>query len=111
MQKITPNRLNGRPQQQQSHETTPHTRPHAAKLFVTGTPAALAWGGTKWTVLKVPGPGDGKAAAFDGISCPVNGQCVTSGEISKANPAPKEIAAPTEIAGYWNGRTWRYGPM
>ena len=72
------------------------------------TPAALAWGGSKWTVLKVPGPGGGKAAFFEDISCPVNGKCVTTGESGKLNTDTPEATA---IAGYWNGRAWKYGPM
>jgi hypothetical protein len=69
-------------------------------------PAALAWNGSKWTVLKVPGPGSGKAAFFEGISCPVNGRCVTTGEEGKVNGSTF-----TPIAGYWNGSVWKYGPM
>jgi hypothetical protein len=71
-----------------------------------GTPAALAWGGSKWTVLKVAGPGTGKAAAFEAISCPVNGKCVTTGLTGKA-----DWSTGAAIAGYWNGRGWKYGPM
>lgn len=71
-----------------------------------GTPAALAWNGSKWMVLKVAGPGAGKAAAFAAISCPVNGQCVTTGAIGKADGSTG-----SPVAGYWNGRTWTYGPM
>jgi hypothetical protein len=71
-----------------------------------GTPAALAWGGSKWTLLKVAGPGAGKAAAFEGISCPVNGKCVNTGLIGKADGSTG-----TPIAGYWNGRAWKYGLM
>ena len=48
------------------------------------------------------------AAAFEGISCPVNGQCVTSGEIGKASATDP---ASTPLAGYWNGYVWKYGPM
>ena len=71
-----------------------------------GSPAALGWNGTKWTVLKAAGPGTGKTAVFDGISCPVNGKCVTSGWVGKLDFS---TAAP--IAGNWNGSTWKYGPM
>ena len=72
----------------------------------TGGPAALAWNGRKWTVLKVAGAGAGKTAVFEGISCPVNGKCVTTGAIGKADGSTG-----TAIAGYWNGSTWKYGPM
>jgi hypothetical protein len=71
-----------------------------------GAAAALAWNGVKWSVLKVPGPGAGKAAVFDGVSCPVGGSCVATGESSKVTGATD-----TAIAGYWNGRGWRLGPM
>jgi hypothetical protein len=71
-----------------------------------GAPAALAWTGSKWTVLKVPGPGTGKVADFEGISCPVNGKCVTTGAVGKASGS---TASP--IAGYWNGSAWKYGLM
>ena len=36
----------------------------------SGTPAALGWNGSKWTVLKVAGPGSGKAAAFEAHQLP-----------------------------------------
>ena len=71
-----------------------------------GAPAALAWTGSKWTVLKVAGPGAGKAAVFEGVSCPVNGKCVATGRTGKADGSTA-----TPIAGYWNGSTWKYGPM
>jgi len=74
----------------------------------TAAAAALAWNGAKWTVLKVPGAGAGKAALFASVSCPVNGRCVVTGETGKAGSAN---AAVTPIAGYWNGRAWQYGPM
>ena len=69
-------------------------------------PAALAWNGSKWTVLKVAGPGTGKAAYFAGISCPVNGKCLTTGATGKPDGSTA-----TPIAGYWNGSAWKYGPM
>jgi hypothetical protein len=72
----------------------------------SGTPAALGWNGSKWTVLKVAGPGSGKVAAFEAVSCPVNGRCVTTGVMGKADGS-----SGAAIAGYWNGRTWKYGPM
>ena len=72
----------------------------------TAAPAALAWTGSKWTVLKVAGPGAGKAAAFEDVSCPVNGKCVTTGVTGKADGSTG-----TPIAGYWNGSAWKYGPM
>ncbi|TVZ03886.1 hypothetical protein EAS64_15710 [Trebonia kvetii] len=72
----------------------------------TGAPAALAWTGSKWTVLKVAGPGAGKAAVFVSISCPVGGKCVATGLMGKA-----DLSTATAIAGYWNGSTWKYGPM
>jgi hypothetical protein len=72
----------------------------------SGTPAALGWNGSKWTVLKVAGPGTGKAAAFEAVSCPVNGKCVTTGVEGKADDSTG-----TAIAGYWNGSAWKYGPM
>ena len=71
-----------------------------------GAPAALAWTGSKWTVLKVAGPGQGKAAAFEAISCPVNGKCITTGVTGKA-----DFSVGAAIAGYWNGTTWNYGSM
>jgi hypothetical protein len=71
-----------------------------------GTAAALAWNGSKWTVLRVPGPGAGKGAVFDGISCPVNGTCLATGESAKVKGSTD-----TPIAGYWNGRGWKLGPM
>ena len=71
-----------------------------------GGPAALGWNGSKWTVLKVAGAGTGKTAVFTGISCPVNGKCVTTGFVGKMNLS---TAAP--IAGYWNGSAWKYGLM
>ncbi len=71
-----------------------------------GAPAALAWTGSKWTVLKVAGPGAGKAAVFGSVSCPVNGKCVATGLTGKADGSTA-----TAIAGYWNGSTWKYGPM
>jgi hypothetical protein len=74
----------------------------------TAAPAALAWNGTKWTVLKVPGPGAGKAVLFASVSCPVNGKCVAAGEGGKTGNASAPV---TPIAGYWNGHAWRYGPM
>jgi hypothetical protein len=72
----------------------------------TNAPAALAWTGRKWTVLKVAGPGAGKAAYFAGISCPVNGKCLTTGATGKANGSTA-----TPIAGNWNGTAWKYGPL
>jgi hypothetical protein len=72
----------------------------------SGTPSALGWNGTRWTVLKVAGPGTGKTAAFEAISCPVNGRCVTTGMLGKANGSTG-----VPLAGYWNGRAWKYGPM
>jgi hypothetical protein len=69
-------------------------------------PAALAWTGSKWMLLKVAGPGVGKAAVFADVSCPVNGKCVTTGTTGKAD---ESTGAP--IAGYWNGSAWKYGPM
>ena len=72
----------------------------------SGTPAALGWNGSKWTLLKVAGPGTGKAAAFEAISCPVNGKCLTTGVEGKADGSTG-----TAIAGYWNGSAWKYGPM
>jgi hypothetical protein len=72
----------------------------------TLAPAALALGGSKWTVLAVPGPGNGTASVFDGVSCPLNGQCVATGETGKVNAFK---SAP--LAGRWNGRAWTYGPM
>jgi hypothetical protein len=71
-----------------------------------GAAAALAWGGSKWTVLKVPGPGAGKAAAFDGVSCPVNGTCIATGETGKVSGSTE-----SQLAGHWNGRAWQLGPM
>jgi hypothetical protein len=71
-----------------------------------GAPAALAWTGSKWTVLKVAGPGTGKAAVFGSVSCPVTGKCVTTGLIGKANGSTG-----VPVAGYWNGSAWKYGPM
>jgi hypothetical protein len=71
-----------------------------------GAPAALAWTGSKWTVLKVAGPGAGKAAIFASVSCPVNGKCVTTGLTGKADGSTG-----VPIAGYWNGSAWKYGPM
>jgi hypothetical protein len=72
----------------------------------TVAPAALALGGSKWTVLAVPGPGNSTASVFDGVSCPVNGQCVATGETGKVNAF---TSAP--LAGRWNGYVWTYGPM
>ena len=72
----------------------------------SGTPAALAWNGSKWTLLKVAGPGTGKAAAFEAVSCPVSGKCMTTGTTGEA-----DYSTGTPIAGYWNGRAWKYGPM
>jgi hypothetical protein len=72
------------------------------------SPGALAWNGAKWTALKVAGPGTGKTATFEGISCPINAQCVTTGQIGKWSPVAPQI---TPLAGYWNGRVWKYGPM
>ena len=72
----------------------------------SGTPAALAWNGSKWTLLTVTGPGTGKAAAFEAVSCPPNGTCITTGVTGKP-----DYTTGAPIAGYWNGRTWKYGPM
>jgi hypothetical protein len=72
----------------------------------TTAPAALALGGSKWTVLAVPGPGNGTASVFDGVSCPVNGQCVASGETGRVNAF---TSAP--LAGRWNGYVWTYHRM
>jgi hypothetical protein len=72
----------------------------------TAGPAALAWTDSKWTVLKVPSPGAGKAADFEAVSCPANGRCATTGETGDA-----AMTRDTPIAGYWNGSTWKYGPM
>jgi hypothetical protein len=74
----------------------------------TAAPAALAWNGAKWTVLKVPGPGAGKAALFASLSCPVNGRCVATGESGKTGNTSAPV---TPIAGSWNGHAWAYGPM
>src|SRR5262249_41502870 len=74
----------------------------------TAAPAALAWNGARWTALKVPGPGAGKAALFASVSCPVNGRCVATGEGGKAGNANAPVSP---IAGYWNGRAWTDGPM
>jgi hypothetical protein len=74
----------------------------------TAAPAALAWGGSKWTLLKVPGAGTGKLAAFTGVSCPINGNCVATGEIGTVATSKVEVLP---LAGYWNGRVWKYGPM
>ncbi len=71
-----------------------------------GAAAALAWNGVKWAVLKVPGPGAGKSAVFDGVSCPVGGSCIATGETSKVAGSTD-----TAIAGNWNGRGWRLGPL
>jgi hypothetical protein len=72
----------------------------------SATPAALGWNGSKWTVLKVAGPGAGKAAAFEAISCPANGKCITTAATGKP-----DYSTGTAIVGYWNGQTWKYGPM
>lgn len=72
----------------------------------TGAATALAWNGSKWTVLKVPGPGAGKAAVFDSVSCPVNGTCIATGETGKVSEP-----AESQLAGHWNGRTWQLGPI
>ena len=72
----------------------------------TIAPAALAWTGSKWTVLKVAGPGAGKAAVFASVSCPASGKCVTAGTTGKVDGSTG-----TAIAGYWNGTAWKYGPM
>jgi hypothetical protein len=78
----------------------------ASAASVLAIPRRLAWGGSKWMVLKVPGPGTGKAADFAGISCPVNGKCLTTGGTGKAGGSTA-----TPIAGYWNGSAWKYGPL
>ena len=46
--------------------------------------AALTWNGTKWTVIKVPGPGTGNGSIFFGVSCPAAGNCTAIGETGKA---------------------------
>jgi hypothetical protein len=71
-------------------------------------PAALAWGGSKWKLLKVPGAGKGKAAVFTAVSCPVNGKCVATGETGKTSTSAPALLP---LAGYWNGSAWKYGPM
>ena len=71
-----------------------------------GGPAALGWTGSKWTVLRVAGAGAGKTAIFGSVSCPVNGKCVTTGLMGKADGSTGE-----PIVGYWNGRAWKYGPL
>ena len=45
---------------------------------------------------------------FEAISCPVNGRCVTASDVEKASAATPVV---TTIAGYCNGRVWKYGPM
>lgn len=82
-----------------------HGTLNANGMVKVAAPAALAWNGSKWTVLKVAGPGAGKAAYFAGISCPVNGKCLTTGATGKAG------GSTTAIAGYWNGSAWKYGPL
>jgi hypothetical protein len=72
----------------------------------TVAPAALAWTGSRWSVLKVAGVGAGKAAVFASVSCPASGKCVTAGTTGKVNGSTG-----TPIAGYWNGSAWKYGPM
>jgi hypothetical protein len=74
----------------------------------TAAPAALAWSGSKWKLLPVPGAGKGKVAIFADVSCPVSGRCVATGEtgtMSKSNPAL------VPLAGYFNHTAWKYGPM
>jgi hypothetical protein len=72
----------------------------------TGAPAALAWNGSKWTVLKVPGPSAGRAAVFDGVSCPVSGTCIATGETGKVGGSTE-----SQLVGRWNGHAWKLGPM
>ncbi len=73
----------------------------------TGAPAALAWDGRRWTVLKVPGA-KGVGAFFESVSCPVNGKCVVVGRTGAMETGGPWV---TPIAGYWNGNAWKYSPM
>ena len=74
----------------------------------TAAPAALAWGGSKWTLLKVPGAGTGKAAVFEGVSCPVNGKCVATGQIGTIERVQGHALAAGRVL---ERPAWKYGPM
>ena len=56
----------------------------------------------------MPGAGTGKLAGLWNVSCPINGNCVATGQIGTIG-ASKVTLLP--LAGYWNGRTWKCGPM
>jgi hypothetical protein len=74
----------------------------------TSAPAALAWSGSKWKLLSVPGAGKGKTAVFATVSCPLSGWCVATGEtgtMTKSSPAL------VPLAGYFHHTAWTYGPM
>jgi hypothetical protein len=53
-------------------------------------PAALAWDGTKWTVLKVRAA-KGFGAFFESVSCPVNGKCVVVGRTGAMDNADRRV--------------------
>ncbi len=71
----------------------------------TSLAAALTWNGTKWAVTRVPGPGAGKASSFYGVSCPAAGNCTAIGAAGKAT-----AVIGSQVAGHWNGTSWKLSP-
>jgi len=74
----------------------------AAGTSGRGAASALAYNGKTWSTLTVPAPGKGKSSDFSGVSCPKADDCVAIGDIG-----PSEGSAPTQLAGLWNGSSWR----
>jgi hypothetical protein len=75
----------------------------AAGTDIRPVAAALAWNGVTWTATKVPGPVTGKMSVFNGVSCPKASECMAIG-----NTGAVTSSAPLgQLAGYWNGTTWR----
>jgi hypothetical protein len=74
----------------------------AAGTSKTGAAEALSWNGKSWTALKVPAPAKGDTSDFAGVSCPKAGDCVAVGE-----GGPENTTKPSQLAGYWNGKSWK----
>jgi hypothetical protein len=74
----------------------------------TSAPAALAWSGSRWKLLPVPGAGKGKAAIFESVSCPVSGVCFAAGETGTMSKSAPTLVP---LGGYFHHTAWKYGPM
>jgi hypothetical protein len=74
----------------------------------TSAPAALAWSGSKWKLLPVPGAGKGKVAIFESVSCPLSGVCFAAGETGTMSKSAPTLVP---LGGYFHHTAWKYGPM